>query len=999
MSTRPQRAAESGPRERDGFLPRRRTVLKGLAALPLAWWNGACARERARAAGERPNLVLLIADSMRAASLPMYGYPRPTTPFLNVLARSSLVFECCSSAATWTRPAITSILSGLHPSEHRQSDFRRAYPPSLPSVASELRKEGYLTAYFTANHAVGEGYGMEAHFDHVSYDAALEDYQGPRVTRECESWLRRRAEPGPLFVQVHYFPPHGPYEPPEEHLLALASPEETGAPAEVAISLGNPSPGRIPWYQAISRFATDPAGYRDRYEANVRFADALLADFFQTCGRLLRARRTVFFVTGDHGEDLLEHEHFFDHARLLSNRILHVPLLVHDTANGRRRRVSAPVSHVDLGTTFLSLAGAGRRLGPHGIDLLEPGALDRRRSVVSQVGRSDDRSDGGWALTRERWRLVYNDAPLEGLADLIDVEPPRLQIRSSSERFPTPGRPAALRAPLELSGVGTLVRLDVLTDFPVADRRVPFTGRILPSEADERRSPQSLWIGCRPETDRQSDSPPVAVRIGPGGELGAELEIPAASSSLPGPTWMEIFVRWRDDSGREQERTICAFAAAGAGIRLGSGVHLRAVFSDVPVVCPGDAVRISHLWLLEEAPPPGLGVVTELIDGSGRAVRRYVRPLLGRPEDPEVATKPLVEPWRLKGRPFGPLLLSEPLWLEVPRSARDGDHHLGVSLVDLGKEGATSASRPYLWEGPRIVGDPVAAFELARTRTRDCTRYGQLERAELLEDSDGRRALRELVRQAPEAFGEDPLVTHGGARSRRSPDAEEIRFGPLVRLVGYELERSPDDSGDLLIRFVWRALSCGRRPLSGELYVRAGLDATEPVTGSTWWFLGGTVHPSSHWRCGDVIRESVLLPRLPLEGDPVRLTLSLTERWEQVYSDGRLRLVVPAFRGSREAASSVDLGTVRRRDLPRARRSPRETKRRSPRSYRLFDLESDPRETLDLSARRPEMLASLRAELARRMAEMGEAGPGGPESALTPEARRRLRSLGYVVDD
>ena len=61
----------------------------------------------------------------------------------------------------------------------------------------------------------------------------------------------------------------------------------------------------------------------------------------------------------------------------------------------------------------------------------------------------------------------------------------------------------------------------------------------------------------------------------------------------------------------------------------------------------------------------------------------------------------------------------------------------------------------------------------------------------------------------------------------------------------------------------------------------------------------------------------------------------------------------------------------------------------------LFDLSEDPGEQRDLSARRPEVVASLRAELARIVTALGDAAPA-PAAPLSEEARERLRDLGYL---
>ncbi len=69
----------------------RRKVLIGSLGSSLGLGIGLIASEFARA--ERPDIVMIILDSLRARSLPMYGNPRNIAPFLNRLSKNSSVYE------------------------------------------------------------------------------------------------------------------------------------------------------------------------------------------------------------------------------------------------------------------------------------------------------------------------------------------------------------------------------------------------------------------------------------------------------------------------------------------------------------------------------------------------------------------------------------------------------------------------------------------------------------------------------------------------------------------------------------------------------------------------------------------------------------------------------------------------------------------------------------------------------------------------------------------
>ena len=318
----------------------RRSFLRGLGASALGVGLTGCGRSGDLAPGDgRPDIVLLVLDSLRARSLPIYGHSRDTAPFLSDLATRSTLFERCYAAATWTRPSVTSILTGLPPLEHRGWRFKKAFPADRPSFARYLGKAGYRTGFFTANPAIGEGFGMEEHFDRVAIQAAKQRDLGSRLTDDCMAWVDSLGGPLPVFAYVHYWPPHGPYEAPDRFLRrALSQPLPSAGQlahhdrgrAGIAFAAG--VLGRIPWYQAKVRLGTDLVDYQQRYEANIAFADSLAAGFFSKWLKHRGGRRTVFIVTSDHGEGLGEHGLLCDHGMILIDEILHVPLILHDTA-------------------------------------------------------------------------------------------------------------------------------------------------------------------------------------------------------------------------------------------------------------------------------------------------------------------------------------------------------------------------------------------------------------------------------------------------------------------------------------------------------------------------------------------------------------------------------------------------------------------------------------------------------------------------------------------
>lgn len=574
----------------------------------------------AAAASDPPDIVVVVLDALRAATLPIYGNPRDTAPFLSILARQATLFKHCYSTALWTRPAITGLLTGLLPIEHGQWRFGKTLPEDMPTFPRLLTKRGYRTAYFTANTAVGEKYGLEGHFDHVSDAAAVADDPGSWLTRDLEGWAGAPEQSqGPLFVLAHYLPPHGPYDPPTRHVDAMM---EQGYGSvdflppharDVDVSLNSAVFGRIPYYQAKVSFSTDPRSYLTRYEANVHYGDALARDLYERWHGLGRDRRTLFVITSDHGECMGEHGLFFAHGRLLHDSILHVPLLVHDTADPTGRVVEEPVSHVDVTATVLDWAGAPERLG-RGTSLVSGARPDH--PIVSQdfakVGES------GWALTSGRWRLVYNDCPRWGNAHVLDVRSGAPGRRGLS-RVPLPMPATALPEPVAIAPGISLESLALHATQVEAGESVPFSGRVLVAddargvlEVRQRVPGRDSVLVLRAECGATPEGPSVA--------LEGTVAAPDAKPGEPVETIWEARFTPASAPGEDAPwRRLFSFPVARSQ-EVAPGLDLVGASIEPGVARAGEVVTLHTAWRIGRPLPAGGRVAIDLVapDGTRR---------------------------------------------------------------------------------------------------------------------------------------------------------------------------------------------------------------------------------------------------------------------------------------------------------------------------------------------------------------------------------------------
>ena len=112
----------------------------------------------------RPNIVLIVLDSLRARNVSCYGYPRQTTPHIDAFAREAVLYSNFLAPGNWSLPSHASLFTGLYPSRHGAHRLATAEPgapsrpsplaPELHTLAEILSDEGYATAVVSANFAV-----------------------------------------------------------------------------------------------------------------------------------------------------------------------------------------------------------------------------------------------------------------------------------------------------------------------------------------------------------------------------------------------------------------------------------------------------------------------------------------------------------------------------------------------------------------------------------------------------------------------------------------------------------------------------------------------------------------------------------------------------------------------------------------------------------------------------------------------------------------------------
>lgn len=434
--------------------------------------------------GRLPDIVLITIDTLRADHVGWHGYVRDTTPALDRLARESIVFERCLAPMATTLPSHTSLFTATHPLEHGVVSNAMAgevpeRAPGLTVFAEYARAIGYETVGIPSALPLKKRFGLDTGFDVYQ---GLGAYERPAKYATGVALKHLREERSkPLFLWVHYFDPHSPYEPPKRFRDVFERDE------------------RLEDYVSARRFtavAERPTGKPnelysglDGYDGEIRYVD-------EEIGRLLEHLRqhgwdhTVIVVLADHGEGLNQHGE--PGHGLVWEEQLHVPLLVRVPGEAPRR-VATPLSVVDVLPTLLGrveLPQAERFLAQaSGVDVLAaPGTPRNLLAMTSE--RQLEFGVASFALTSPRWKLVLQG---DGNERLYDLRSDPYELRDVRDEHPREA--SALRRELDAAIARRTARGEELG-----------AGRTRALNAEERAGLEALgYIGGDGDEDGEGD--------------------------------------------------------------------------------------------------------------------------------------------------------------------------------------------------------------------------------------------------------------------------------------------------------------------------------------------------------------------------------------------------------------------------------------------------------------------------------------------------------------
>jgi arylsulfatase A-like enzyme len=283
------------------------------------------------------NIVLLTVDALRPDHLGCYGYPRNTSPVIDSLAASGVIFNNGVVQYPMTSPNFATMFTGTYPSTHGIKRVQTILSDDNVTLAEVLKAAGFYTCAVITN---GNLYPV------FNYSQGFEEYhtcghkKPELVTSTALEWLSS-APAEPFFLWIHYTEPHGPYKPRPPY-------DTMYDPAE------NPRTATMGPEAAEGRVASAIA----RYDGSVRRTDDCIKRLLSGFRDMGYGRSSLILFTNDHGESFGEHGYYFGHgayAYEATDRaavIMSFPGVI-----PAGRSVDATVCTVDIMPTLLNAVG------------------------------------------------------------------------------------------------------------------------------------------------------------------------------------------------------------------------------------------------------------------------------------------------------------------------------------------------------------------------------------------------------------------------------------------------------------------------------------------------------------------------------------------------------------------------------------------------------------------------------------------------------------------
>jgi arylsulfatase A-like enzyme len=370
-------------------------------------------------------IILISIDTLRADHLGCYGYPRETSPQIDLLASQGVTFLNTYASSPWTLPSHVSLLTSLHGVHHQVYYEDESLDPSLPTLADILRQRDFYCSAFTGGGFVSAVYGFSKGFDSYSDDAGsvFRQDSAEHLFRLASEWLENHKDKS-FFLFLHTYQPHNPYACPYPFKTMFV---KEGAPwrhLDLTSHLGG-KPGIF-----VPLTDNERQNAIGLYDGEIRYTDEkLIGPLMDRLREIGIYEQTMVVFVSDHGEEFFDHGGW-GHGHNLYDESLKVPLIIKfPDSLYKGQRISSIVSLVDVFPTILEAMGVnpseltidGRSL----FSMIE-GKEKKDREFLADIASNvlDSHIPQKITRSREKEKLILNQKYAQEDLDFFLSPPP-----------------------------------------------------------------------------------------------------------------------------------------------------------------------------------------------------------------------------------------------------------------------------------------------------------------------------------------------------------------------------------------------------------------------------------------------------------------------------------------------------------------------------------------------------------------------------------------------
>ncbi|NQS89326.1 sulfatase [Patescibacteria group bacterium] len=388
---------------------------------------------------KKPNVMLVVIDTLRAQSMSCYRYSLKTSPAMDKYAQEGTRFNWTFSESPPTQPGFTAILTGTNPivnnivSHFLFKDCINGWREKAPQITRGvkmlpqlMRENGYKT------YAVDNLITMRHHFywgyDEYLYSSVVKGKdRSIRVTADDINGnllpLLKRIKNENFFLFVHYWDPHGPYVPPEKFQKFMTTKKTEEEMLKEMVFQGKD----LSWEDFVrSESEKENLEVRAKYDGEIAYVDDRLDQVFKLMQKLGLDKNTVVIIISDHGESFGIHN-TMGHAGL-HDTVIRVPLIFHGSGIPVGKVINALARQVDVVPTVLDFTGIDFK-EPYPLSgmSLKPLIMGETSETVEAIYAAECTQQKTRAIRTKKWKFIKameDESRVDGLPskELYDLE-------------------------------------------------------------------------------------------------------------------------------------------------------------------------------------------------------------------------------------------------------------------------------------------------------------------------------------------------------------------------------------------------------------------------------------------------------------------------------------------------------------------------------------------------------------------------------------------------